>query len=242
MEQDADRKNIGAVVHRLWCVDHFGCGVAGGAVNLRTFLMAGADRMGQAEVANFWLVVMIEQNIRRLDVAVDDTVFVSVGEALADAGDEADHFVWLDRMTVGAVEKRLTRHELHDDEEHAVHFAEVVDADEVRVVEPCHAFRFGFEARAEHRVLAELARQDLDGDRAIERFLHGAIDGTHAAGGDEAFDVICRKQRRQLIDFRCLENDLGGFAHVTGAGFVGIMFGISHAKFHARHCSRRIIG
>ena len=111
MEQDADRKNIGAVVHRLWCVDHFGCGVAGGAVNLRTFLMAGADRMGQAEVANFWLVVMIEQNIRRLDVAVDDAVFVSVGEALADAGDEADHFVWLDRMTVGAVEKRLTRHE-----------------------------------------------------------------------------------------------------------------------------------
>jgi hypothetical protein len=35
---------------------------------------------------------------------------------------------------------------------------------------------------------------------------------------------------------------LGGFAHVAGAGFVGIMFGISHAKFHARHCSRRIIG
>jgi hypothetical protein len=105
MKQDTDRKNVGAVVYCLRSIDYLGCGISWGAVNLSAFLMSGSDRMGEAEVADLWLVVMIEQDIRRLDVAVDDAVFVCVGEALADAGDEPDHFVWLDCMAVGAMEK-----------------------------------------------------------------------------------------------------------------------------------------
>ena len=94
-------------------------------------------------------------------------------------------------MAVGRMEKRLARHKLHDDVEHAVHFTEVVDADQVWVVEPCHAFGFGFEDRAEARILAELLGQDFDGDGAVERFLHGAIDRAHATRGDEAKKVPC---------------------------------------------------
>ncbi len=209
VEQDADRENVGAVVNRFRIVDHFGRGVAGGAVNFRAFLMAGADRMGQAEIANFRLILQIEQDVRRFDVAVDDAVFMGMRQTAANGRNEAYHLLGIDCTSVRAVEKRLARHELHDDEEHAIHFAEVIDADEVRVVEPCHAFGFGFEDRAEARILAEFLGQDFDGDRSVERFLHGAIDRAHATRGDEALDVVGGKQWRQLIDFRCLENDLG---------------------------------
>jgi hypothetical protein len=83
---------------------------------------------------------------------------------------------------------------------HAVRLTKIVDADEVRVVEARHGFGFGFEGRAENRVVAELAREDFDRYRAIERDLPSKVDGAHAALGDKLLELIGREQRSQLLN------------------------------------------
>ena len=41
--------------------------------------------MCQAEVANFWFVAVIQQDIGGFDVSVDDAIFVSMRQAAANA-------------------------------------------------------------------------------------------------------------------------------------------------------------
>ena len=65
------------------------------------------------------------------------------------------------------VEKRFSRHILHDDIEHAVDLAEVMNTDEIGMVQTGHGLRFGLETRAECGVLAEHLRQDFNGHRAF---------------------------------------------------------------------------
>ena len=92
--------------------------------------------MGQPEVTDFRASLLVEQDIARFDVPMDDAVLVRMGETGADFGDQSRRFAALDRLAVGRMIQRLPRHEFHDDEEDAIHFAEVIDPDEIRVVQP----------------------------------------------------------------------------------------------------------
>ena len=170
------------------------------------------DGAGESEIADLGLGVEIEKDVGRLDVAVDDAVFVGVGESAADGGDEADHFRRVDRLAMGRVIDRLPGHELHHDVKHPVDFAEVIHADEVRVIEAGHRLGLGLEALAKRSVLAEFHRQDFQRDRPIQRLLHRAIDGTHASGRDEALDFIPREKRREVGGLR--SNETGRFVRV----------------------------
>ena len=164
------------------------------------------DRPGEAEIPDFRLRVEIQQNIRRLDVAVDDAVLVSMGEAVTNPGDEADDLRLVDRYPVGRVVNRLPGHILHHDVEHPIHLAEVIHADEIRVVQAGHRLGLRLEAGAERGVLAEFHRQYFQRHGAVQRPLHRAIDGTHAAGGDQALDVIPREKRRKISWLRRYES------------------------------------
>ena len=97
-----------------------------------------------------------------------DAVFVRMGKAVANANHELDHIVLSKSMAVCVVKERLTGDMLHDDEKHAIDLAEVVHADEVRVIEARHRFGLGLKTGAKVGISAELLRQDFDGDRAIE--------------------------------------------------------------------------
>lgn len=208
VEHHADREDVRVVVHRLRRVDDFRSGVVGCAEDLLTGLGRVLDGPGKAEVADFRPGVEIEQDVGRFDVAVEDAVFVGMGEAVANAGEKADDFVGVDGDSVGGMEERLPGNILHDDVEHAVDLTEVVNADEVGMVEAGHGFGLGLEARAKSGVLAELIRQDFDRNGAVERFLDGSIDGAHSAGGNQGFEFVSWKKWREVRDFRGLEGDV----------------------------------
>ncbi len=157
--------------------------------------VVGARRAGQAEVADLRLRLGREQNVRRLDVAVNDPVFVGVGQAVANAFDDGDGLDRIDRAVVGGIEERLAVHQLHHDVRHAVGIAKIIDANQVRMIEAGHRLGLAFEGLVELRVLAELARQDLDRDIAVEAPLASPVHGSHPALGDESMELIGRQER-----------------------------------------------
>ena len=73
------------------------------------------------------------------------------------------------------------------------------------MVEAGHGFRFGLKTRAEGGILAELLGQDFNGDGPVQGFLDGTIHGTHPTGGDQAFDLVAGKQRREFGRLRGAE-------------------------------------
>ena len=103
---------------------------------------------------------------------------------------------------MGRVVEGFSLNELHDDEEHPVNVTEVVDGDEVRVIEACHGLGLCFKGGAETGVFTELAGKDFNRDRAIEGFLAGLVDCSHATLGDECFQLIGWEERGQFFESR----------------------------------------
>ena len=87
MKEDADRKNVGAVIDRVGGVDDLRGGVVGCSKNFLAFFDFAFDGTCESEVPDFWEGVDVEEDIGGLDIAVDDSVFVGVSESLADAAD-----------------------------------------------------------------------------------------------------------------------------------------------------------
>ena len=158
-----------------------------------------SNRSGESEVADLWLGIHGEEDVGGFDIAVEDACLVGVSETAADAGDEAGCFLLFDGDSVCGVVEGFAVNELHDDIEHSVDVTEVVDADEVGVIEAGHRFGLGLEAGTELFVGAEFAREDFDGDGAIEGASSGLVDGTHAAGRDEALDLVGGKEGDEFL-------------------------------------------
>ena len=147
-----------------------------------------------AEVAELHLLVLFavvvraahEDHVRRLHVAVDDVVLVSVREARGDLEHELRRV--LDRKAARALEEARelgALEQLHREPERAVGFlTEVEDAYEVRVIEHARGAPFRVEARADHGVLLERAVEDLDRDGLGEMKMACAIDSAERALAD----------------------------------------------------------
>src|SRR5439155_15504806 len=124
-----------------------------------------------------------QENVLRLEVAVDDAAVVRRGHAPRDLRGELDGFLLRERAAVAeALAQRLPYQQLQDDVERLAVRAEVVDGDEVRMVEEPEGARLLVEAG--HDLLGVAARhrrQELDGDVAGELGVASAIDLSHAS-------------------------------------------------------------
>ena len=137
------------------------------------------------------MVLGAEQDVGGLDVAMHEAVGVRRVERAPDLRDDL-------RRPLG-VEAALGTHEraqvgpvdvAHDDEQHALALARVVDGDDVRVLDRRGGLGLGDEARAEVRLLGERRRDDLQRDDAVEVEVAGAIDDAHAAAPGESLDAV----------------------------------------------------
>ena len=187
VKHHADGEDVGPVIDGMWRVDNFRCGVVGRAEDFLAFLGLGIRRVGRVRNRRFsagrsrssrMLAGLMSRWRMPCSWAWASPSQMPVTRRMTSAGIDGD--------AVGRVEERLPGDILHDDEEHAVDFAEIVNADEIGVVQAGHRLGFGFEAGAERGVVTEFLRQDLDGDGAVERFLDGTVNRAHAAGGDQA--------------------------------------------------------
>jgi hypothetical protein len=121
---------------------------------------------------------------------------VGIIQRFAHPHDDLERLRCLQSRRADEVVERRAFHELHH--EIQVPFrrrAEIEDRDNVRMIQLRHRPSLALETLCEVAVHADLQRQQLDRDRAIERFLTRLIDRPHAAAPDDLQHVKFGKSR-----------------------------------------------
>jgi hypothetical protein len=135
-------------------------------------------------------VTFFQQNVLRLDVAMDDTTAVRVVERVGDlACDSQSLFEWKLAFSLQTGSHRRSRHARHDVEDGAVVLPGVEQRKDVRVVEASEEPNFSGEPLDAHR-RRELTMQNLERDRAVVAQVPSAIDGGHSTAAQLALDRV----------------------------------------------------
>ena len=177
VENDATTPNVGA------SIGGFAFESLGGQVLRRPDHVTGPGNTGKitqldnAEIENLRVKVLSDHDVGGLDVAVDNTLCMSVGQARADL---AKHVELLGNCKVPQFQELvqgLSGEEFHDQVGASILLANVIDGNQVGMVE--HAgTRFEKKAAAQRFVIVvELLDRDIATDECVAR----AIDHTHAA-------------------------------------------------------------
>ena len=119
---------------------------------------------------------------------MDDALPVCRLERVGDLNTEGQHLAKWQRAALQTGSQGLALEEFEHQILDLVFAADVVQPADVRVGERGDRLRLAFEPRAECGVGRELRRENLDGDRAIEAGVAGAVDLSHAAGAEQGLN------------------------------------------------------
>jgi hypothetical protein len=155
---------------------------------VRVLVDVAEPRARQSEVEDLHVADRRDHDVRRLEIAMDQTGLVRRFEPRGDLGGDRPCFLRRDRSVAQALGEVLALDEFHHQEADPVRLLEAVDRGHVRVLEAGERTRLAFEAGLAFRIVRHLRRQDLEGDLAFELGVAGAVDLAHAAtahlGGD----------------------------------------------------------
>ncbi len=150
---------------------------------------------GQAEVGQVAVVGRVDENVRGLDVTVDETAGVRRVERVRDLAHEPESALGRkrprqeERSEIGAVDEAGREVDL------AVDLAGGVDGDDARVVDRGREPRLAQEALPERRVAGELRRNQLQCDGPVESELGRSVHHAHPAAAEHALDPVAGELR-----------------------------------------------
>ena len=184
VENQRQRVDVGTPVDRV-PLRGLGRDVAGGPDHGAGRLGPGGlgQRAGDAEVGHPHPALLVEQEVRRLDVAVHQPADVGVGETLGHLGPELGGLgMGEPDVAVEQVAQRAPAEILEDQIRPVGVLAPVEDTQDVGVVERGDRARLGAEALQEGAVGGEAGLEDLDRDVALQRHVFGKEDVSRSAG------------------------------------------------------------
>ena len=161
---------------------------------LGQFFIGG--RAGDAEVHQVGEVVVGDQDVRWLDVAVHDTGGVGGVQRRGDLEDDR-HRAWRGQgaeSLENAVEVGALDH-AHLQVHLPVDFAVIVDRHDVGFLQSAGDARLALHPLAEHRILAELGGHQLDRDRPLLHGVLGLVDLAHPAAAQQPLEVVGPEHR-----------------------------------------------
>jgi hypothetical protein len=182
--------------------EHVGGGGRLAARALRRHVRRGAehgarDRDGcgggeprQAEVGDLDSPVLVEHQVLGLDVAVDHATPVRVGQGVGDVAHDGARLVHRERPGAEPGAKALAGQELHGDEWLVAVALEGEERGDVGMVQGRGGQRLALESLEALGIRRQLRSDELEGDAAVERQVHGLVDLPHAPAGDETFDPV----------------------------------------------------
>ena len=160
----------------------------------RRMLRDAAGHLGQAEVEQLG-AGLGQHHVGRLQVPMHDPGAMREGQALGNLDRAGDRLRRIHRSLRQPRRQRGAVELLHHQEHRAVLLADVVQRADVGMGEGGNRRRFPFEARPPSGVVAELPRQHLDGDAALEPGVPGGVDLAHATGAQRIRDLVGTETR-----------------------------------------------
>ena len=191
-EHDPQRVDVGRR-RDLLAAGLLGREVLGGAehrARLRDAVLH-VQRARNAEVGDLDLALAAEEDVLRLDVAMDEPTVVRKCEPVGDPERELERPPH--RQFPGAQHELLevlAVDVLEDDVLPSVVVPAVDDGDDVRVREPRDRARLAAEALEVFRILGVVLVEDLDRDAPIELAVVRAKDARHPAGAEELLELV----------------------------------------------------
>ena len=174
----------------------FGGGIPGGAHDRPGRLRPArlGQRPGQPEIRHPHVTVLVEEEVGRLDVPVDEAPGVGVGQG---GGDLATHGGGLGRReTLPPVQQAPQAPTLEELEHHerGVVLAPVVDVDDSGVVEGGGQLGLGPEAAQEAGVVGQRGVEHLDRHPPAQPDVPGGVDPPRGAGSDGGDQAVAAGQ------------------------------------------------
>src|SRR5579859_6679211 len=192
VEDDAESVEVAAPVGLAAQV--FGGHVGGCAKREAGAALHGAffHQMRQPEVGKEQAPILMDQQVERLEVQMDDALGVGVVEGGADLRERAIYLFQRQRLAarVQQVLQRAAAEVGHDEVDQTALNAQFIDMDDVGVVQRGQGARLAQKAIQEPGVAEMLFQQDFDGLRAIEQQIVRLIDGSKAAFAQEITQQI----------------------------------------------------
>ena len=152
------------------------------------------ERAGETEVGDADDAVLVEEEVRGLDVAVQDPACVRVLERRRDVATDpgglrhAEERLPVEHRPEAAALEQLEHHERH------VVLAPVVDGDDVRMVQRGRDLRLGPEPAEERRVLGQRRVQHLDRDATTQPGVLGDVHATARTGSDGRVQPVTARE------------------------------------------------
>ena len=179
----------------------FGSHVIGGADNgfrLRR-LAVGGNALGQAEVGDVRLALGVQQNVARFQIPMQDAAQVGVVDRTGHQRQQLNRLARLVEVVADMLFQTAPLDQFHAEIVAALAFANFVDGDDVRMIEP--GSRLGFDAKAADGVGGgqSLGQDHFQGDNAIEAALPGPVDDSHAAASDLVQEFVIAKGGRSHV-------------------------------------------
>ena len=162
-----------------------------------------AELLGDPEVGQVGVIVLVEQHVGGLHVTVHERPPVSGVEGAGHLGQDAKRPLRAQlALAVEHAPQVVALDEAHRQVELPVVLPGLVDRDHVRMVERCGEPRLAQEAGAEALVLGQLRRDQLERDGTLERQVGRPVDDAHAAAADQRLHPVAGEGRARSE--RCL--------------------------------------
>ena len=174
-QDDPGRKDVGTFADRA-VQDVLRCHVGRRPGDLGAALAGALNRGGNAEIHDAWRAVVIEQDVRRFQVAMDDALRVGMGDGIENGPQRGDR---LDGWQGAALPEKLGQvlagHVLEDQIRIAALFTRLVDGHDVRMAHAADRPGLGQQGLILGRIgLGEM--QGLDRNLALQLGIEAQID------------------------------------------------------------------
>ena len=152
----------------------------------------------QPEIRHLHAAAPVEQEIFRLDIAVDDTLVMGELEGITNLGHDGQRFPRGDAPGVEQLPQIHAIHKFHEEKVEAIRAAKFVDSDDTGMVEFGEGSGFTGEALGKRGIVADVGREDFESHDAVELLLSRLVDSTHAALTDKLENFELGKPGRKF--------------------------------------------
>ena len=148
--------------------------------------------LGQTEIQNFGMAALGDEDIRRLDISMDDSLGVRCVECVGDLNRQAQEHLGLQGFAGNEMLQRHAVKKLHGDERLPVLIVDLIDGADVGMVQGRSGLGLTLKAAQSLLVSGDLIGKEFERHKAIEFDILGLVDDPHPATAEFLEDSIVR--------------------------------------------------